>query len=438
MLKICKFGGSSLANANQFAKVKGIIESDEARKCIVVSAPGKGENEPQKITDLLFACYENRKINSELNKLFGLVESRYLTIQKELAIESTIAEDLAKIKEALKQDKISEAELVSRGEFLSAKLLAAYLGYAFLDSKDLVCFGFDGKINHKETRERIIEAFKQVDRAVIPGFYGSYPNGDVCLFSRGGSDVTGSYFAEALDANLYENFTDVSGFYMCDPRLIQNPHKINEISYEELRELSYAGAQVLHEETILPLMEKAIPLVVLNSNAPEEAGTIIKENAIGHHLITGLTGKKGFMAITFVKTYFADKLETIRKVLNVFSRYQVPVEHIPTSIDSFSIVVEKNKIEDRLEALKSDLKKIEEIVSISEDHDVALITIVGKNMAKKSGVSGRLLSTFGDEKINIKLIDQGREEINIIVGISNDDFERSLKALYSRFAKEIV
>ena len=334
---------------------------------------------------------------------------------------------------------MTEAKLVSRGEYLCAKLLSAYLGYSFLDAKDLIHFKFDGKVDEKKTNEDITKAFSKVEKAVIPGFYGSYPNGDICLFSRGGSDVSASYFAEALDAYLYENFTDVSGFYMADPRIIENPLKINEISYDELRELSYAGAQVLHAETIIPLMEKRIPLEVLNSNHPEEGGTFIKDKAPGNnHLITGLTGKKGFIALTFVKSREYDKLESIRMVLDVFARYKVPVEHIPTSIDSFSIVAEKNKLEDRYFDLVADLKKLPEIVSLSEDDDVALVAIVGSNMAKKSGVSGKILSVFGEEKINIKLIDQGREEINIIVGISNSDFEKSLQALYNRFSEKII
>ena len=439
MLKVCKFGGSSLSDAKHFKQVKAIIEADKDRKCVIVSAPGKGEGERDKITDLLYLCFQHNKYHVEFDSLFARVEQRYLTIKKELNIDYPIENDIQDIKNALKAGEMTEAKLVSRGEFLCAKLLSAYLGYSFLDAKDLIHFKFDGKVDEKKTNEDITKAFSKVEKAVIPGFYGAYPNGDICLFSRGGSDVSASYFAEALDAYLYENFTDVSGFYMADPRIIENPLKINEISYDELRELSYAGAQVLHAETIIPLMEKRIPLEVLNSNHPEEGGTFIKDKAPGNnHLITGLTGKKGFIALTFVKSREYDKLESIRMVLDVFARYKVPVEHIPTSIDSFSVIAEKSKLEDRYFDLVADLKKLPEIVSLSEDDDVALVAIVGSNMAKKSGVSGKILSVFGEEKINIKLIDQGREEINIIVGISNSDFEKSLQALYNRFSEKII
>ena len=439
MLKVCKFGGSSLSDAKHFKQVKAIIEADKDRKCVIVSAPGKGDGERDKITDLLYLCFQHNKYHVEFDSLFARVEQRYLTIKKELNIDYPIENDIKDIKDALKAGEMTEAKLVSRGEYLCAKLLSAYLGYSFLDAKDLIHFKFDGKVDEKKTSEDIAKAFSKVEKAVIPGFYGSYPNGDICLFSRGGSDVSASYFAEALDAYLYENFTDVSGFYMADPRIIENPLKINEISYDELRELSYAGAQVLHAETIIPLMEKRIPLEVLNSNHPEEGGTFIKDKAPGNnHLITGLTGKKGYIALTFVKSREYDKLESIRMVLDVFARYKVPVEHIPTSIDSFSIVAEKSKLEDRYFDLVADLKKLPEIVSLSEDDDVALVAIVGSNMAKKSGVSGKILSVFGEEKINIKLIAQGREEINIIVGISNSDFEKSLQALYNRFSEKII
>ena len=439
MLKVCKFGGSSLSDAKHFKQVKAIIEADKDRKCVIVSAPGKGEGERDKITDLLYLCFQHNKYHVEFDSLFARVEQRYLTIKKELNIDYPIENDIKDIKDALKAGEMTEAKLVSRGEFLCAKLLSAYLGYSFLDAKDLIHFKFDGKVDEKKTNEDITKAFSKMEKAVIPGFYGSYPNGDICLFSRGGSDVSASYFAEALDAYLYENFTDVSGFYMADPRIIENPLKINEISYDELRELSYAGAQVLHAETIIPLMKKRIPLEVLNSNHPEEGGTFIKDKAPGNnHLITGLTGKKGFIALTFVKSREYDKLESIRMVLDVFARYKVPVEHIPTSIDSFSVIAEKSKLEDRYFDLVADLKKLPEIVSLSEDDDVALVAIVGSNMAKKSGVSGKILSVFGEEKINIKLIDQGREEINIIVGISNSDFEKSLQALYNRFSGKTI
>lgn len=435
MLKVCKFGGSSLADAKQFAKVKSIIESDKDRKIIIVSAPGKSEQEPEKVTDLLIRSYETRNQDGSFDK----IRHRLLTIKKELGLTCNIEKPLNAIYEALIEGIITKQALVSRGEYFSAVLLADYLGYTFVDSANLIHFKDNGKVDIELTRTHIAEAVKKYERIVMPGFYGSNADGSIGLFSRGGSDVSAAYAADAASADLYENFTDVSGFYMADPRLIENPHRIKEISHDELRELAYAGAQVLHQETIIPLIEKGITLELLNTNNPEEGSTLIKKYAReGHHLITGFAGRKGFIALTFVKTRESNKLEVIRKILNVLHEHQIPVEHIPTSIDSFSVIIDKSKIEDQLYTITEEFEAIPEIVSITQDDDVALVAIVGQNMAKKPGVSGRLLSVFGEENINIKLIDQGRVEINIIVGVSNADLEKSIKALYSRFAKELV
>ena len=347
--------------------------------------------------------------------------------------------EFEKLLSPLKEGKIKEEELVSRGEYLSAKLMASYLGFDFLDSKSLIRFTYEGKVDEKETEKAIEEGLKGHDYAVIPGFYGSYPNGEICLFSRGGSDVSGSYIARYGACDLYENFTDVSGFYMADPHIVENPRKIPFVSYDELRELAYGGAGVLQQDTILPLMDKNIPLLVLNTNAPEEEGTVISNEIHEHsHLITGITGKKNYLAFTFTKRRSEDTLLALRKVLDVFATYHVPVEHLPTSIDSFSVVVEKNKIEERFYDVIADLKKIEEIEKIEEEDDLALLAVVGSNMVKKPGTSGRILSIFGQEHINIKLIDQDVKELNIIIGVSNEDFERSLKSLYEAFAKEKV
>jgi aspartate kinase len=379
------------------------------------------------------------KYKVDFSSLLSEVEKKYLGIEESLGIKTEIAGDFREIERKLREGAISEEELVSRGEYLSAKLVSAYLGFDFVDSAALIHFDYEGKVAEKETLEAIRKACQEHQKMVVPGFYGSYPNGKICLFSRGGSDVTGSYMAKGSQADLYENWTDVSGFYMADPKIIENPRRIKEISYAELRELSYMGANVIHEETILPLQDNAIPLEILNTNHPEEGGTSIKkETPDKTHLITGITGKKGFIALTFLKKKSADKLKAILSVLNVFDRYGIPIEHIPTSIDSFSVVIEKDKIEERFYDIIADLKKLEDIISISEDDDIALLAVVGRNMVKKTGTSGRILSVFGQEKINIKLIDQGREEINIIIGISNADFNKSVEALYRNFSGEKV
>src|SRR5574344_391791 len=368
MRKVCKFGGSSLANAEEFKKVKAIIESDPSRSLIVVSAPGKSEAKDNKVTDLLYLTYQHLKYHVDYHEIFDSIEKRYLKIEKDLQIPAALEKEFDQIKAKLDSGTISEEELVSRGEYLSAKLLSAYLGFDFVDSASLIHFTYEGKVDEKASLASIGEAAAAHAHLVMPGFYGSYPNGKIALFSRGGSDISGSYLAKGAHVDLYENWTDVSGFYMADPKIIKDPRKIKEISYDELRELSYMGANVIHEETILPLQDEEIPLEILNTNHPEEGGTLIKkETPDKTHLITGITGKKGFVALTFLKKRSADKLNSIMSVLSVFQRYQVPVEHIPTSIDSFAVVVEKAKMEDRYYDVIADLKKLPEVLSLNED-----------------------------------------------------------------------
>lgn len=439
MAKVCKFGGSSLANGEEFKQVKKIILLDKERTTIVVSALGKDKEDDNKVTDLLYLIYQHRKYHVDAKPLFDMVRDRYLKIEKELALSLNLEIEFDALWKKIEHDEIDEDELVSRGEFFSAKLMANYLGFDFVDSKDLIHFNYDGKVLEKETKESIEHASSLHSKMVVPGFYGSYPNKKICLFSRGGSDITGSYMAKGIKAELYENFTDVSGFYMADPRIVANPRRISQISYDELRELSYMGASVIHEETILPLMEDNIPLIILNTNHLEEGGTLIQKTTTAkQHLITGITGKKGFIAFTFVKEKSVDKLSVIMNVLKVFEEFKIPLEHIPTSIDSFTIVVEKKAIDERLYDVIAELKKIPSIISMAEDDDLALLAVVGGNMVKKTGTSGRILSVFGEENINIKMIDQGVEEFNIIIGVSNEDFEKSTKALYNRFAHERI
>jgi aspartate kinase len=439
MYKVCKFGGSSLSTAEEWKKVKAIVDSDDDRRIVVVSAVGKANKKDDKVTDLLYLIYQHHKYHVDYLSLFQKVQDKYLNIRNELGINVDLESDFEEIKERIDNDRISEEELVSRGEYLSAKMMAAYLGFDFVDSMELINFDYNGKIVEPETIECIERAVSVHEYMVVPGFYGSYPNYKICLFSRGGSDVTGSYLAKGSHADLYENFTDVSGFYMADPRIIENPRHISQISFDELRELSYMGASVLHEETILPLIDVDIPIIVLNTNCPEEPGTWVKKTVSGRkHLITGISGKKGFLALTFLKERSTDKLKLILKVLQVFESYHIQVENIPTSIDSFCVVVEKNAIEEKYYDLVADLKQIPGIIKIEEDEDIALLAVVGGNMVKKAGSSGQIMSVFGDHGINIKLIDQGLEEYNIILGVSNTDFDKSIRALYERFAHEKV
>jgi len=436
-MKVCKFGGSSLSCGEKFKKVKEIILKDKERKIIVVSAIGKKTNDEHKITDLLFLTYSHIRYHFDYMPILDEVKNRYLSIVKELNIDIDLDKEFSLIIEKIKNG-ITEEELVSYGEYLSAIIMASYLNFRFIDARDIIKFNYEGHVDEEKTFQ-LMSNIEVSSGIVIPGFYGEYPNSNICLFSRGGSDVTGSFVARGFKADYYENFTDVSGVYMANPSIIENPRKIDAISYSELRELSYSGANVLHEEAIIPLEDYPIPIIILNTDFPEDKGTLIQKNVLDKtYLLTGIAGKKDFTSFTFIKKRSTDKLSVILDVLNVFNRYHVPIEHIPTSIDSFSVVVEKSKMEKCYYDLIADFKRINDILDIKEDDDIALVTVVGRNMIEKPGTSGRILSVFGNEKINIKLIAQGREEINIIIGISNKDYEKSIKALYSHFAFESI
>ena len=438
MLKVCKFGGSSLSDAKHFKQVKAIIEADPDRKCVIVSAPGKGEGECDKITDLLYLCFQHRKYHVEFDGLFERIEQRYLKIKKELNIDYPIENDLKEIREALKEKTLTEAKLVSRGEYLCAKLLAAYLGYSFIDAKDVIHFKFDGKVDEKKTSEDIAKAFAKVEKAVIPGFYGSYPNGEVCLFSRGGSDVSASYFAEALDAYLYENFTDVSGFYMADPRIVDDPKIIQTITYRELRELSYMGATVLHEDAIFPVKKAGIPIHIKNTNAPEDEGTLIVTHTDKNNessVLTGIAGKKGFTVLTLEKDMMNEEIGFGRRLLNVLEKNGMSFEHLPSGIDTMSVVVNDHELEGKEDVIISELMSSTMPDSISIEKNIALIAVVGRGMKNAKGTAASVFRALADEDINIRMIDQGSSELNIIVGVDNSDFEKSIKTIYSKFVK---
>ncbi len=440
MYKVCKFGGSSLANAEEWKKVKAIVESDDDRHIVVVSAIGKANKKDDKVTDLLYLIYQHHKYHVDFLPLFEAVKEKYLTIKRELNLNVDIESEFEEIKERIEDDDISEEELVSRGEYFSAKLMADYLGFDFVDSKELIIFDYAGKIVEPETLECIERAVSVHEYMVVPGFYGSYPNYKICLFSRGGSDVTGSYMAKGAEADLYENFTDVSGFYMADPRIVDNPRHIAQISYDELRVLSYMGASVLHEETILPLIDVEIPIRVLNTNQPDDQGTWVKKHVSGRkHLVTGISGKKGYLAFSFIREKRPDnKLTSLLQVLDIFREYRVPIENIPTSIDSFCVVVEKDEIEEKYYDIIADLKKVPGIVRIDEDENLALVAVVGDNMVRKVCAPAQIFKVFSDNDVNVRLIDQGIDEYSIIVGVSNADFGKAIRALYDSFAHQKV
>lgn len=437
MLKVVKFGGSSLSDQGQFKKVKSIIEEDPSRRVVVVSAVGKRNKEDHKITDLLYLCYAHIKYGMEVAPIFNIVKERYLTIEKELNIDAGIAKEMELIEAKLKKG-VDEDYLVSRGEYLSAKIMAKYLNFSFVDAASVIYFNYDGSVNAERIKDRMSNIIKENDKIVCPGFYGAYPDGNIHLLSRGGSDVTGSLLAQALGADLYENWTDVSGFFVTDPRIVENPKKIKEISYEELRELSYMGANVLHEDTVFPIQDLDIPINVRNTNRPQDEGTIITSNPQDkEQIITGITGKKNYISITILKKAKALKIEILKKALDVFAKYNIEVEHIPSSIDNFSFIIDNSKIHKHLYETISDLKKIEEIADVIIEDDIALVAVVGRNMATKTGISAKLFSIFGENKINIKVIAQASQELSIIVGVENSEFERAIRCIYDAIVKKL-
>lgn len=434
MIKITKFGGSSVANATQFAKVKQIIESDSARRFVVVSASGREHKNDNKVTDLLYLIEAHIKYSVDYHPLFQLIEDRFLTMKRELNLTYPIENDLEELKQRLNKT-ISTDYLVSRGEYLTAKLMAEYLGFPFLDAKDIIIFRYNGKIDFDATRLRLKEYMQKHDRFVMPGFYGALPDGTIKIMSRGGSDITGSILADILDADMYENWTDVSGILMADPRIVSKPKRIDTITYSELRELSYMGASVLHEEAIFPVKEKNIPINILNTNHPEEGGTIIleKDDNPSAQLITGIAGKKNFTVIAIYKNHMSDEIGIIRKALEVCESYRISIEHIPSGIDSFSIVVNYEDVKDVIYDMVGEMKKACHADDIKIIDNIALIATVGRQMMYKPGISGKLFAVLGQNNINIRMIAQGTDEMNIIVGVENEDYEKTVKTIYESF-----
>ena len=438
MLKVLKFGGSSMADATQFAKVKSIVESDGSRRVVVVSAAGKRFKDDHKLTDLLYLCHAHLKYGVSCDSVYQMIVDRYTAIRDELHLNVDLESEFAALRR--KMDKgISQDELVSRGEYFAAKLMAAYLGFAFLDSELWLKFKLDGSVDQEATYEALRHA-AEGRKVVIPGFYGTMPDGSIKTFSRGGSDITGALAAAALDADVYENWTDVSGFLMADPKIVPDPEPIERITYSELRELSYIGAQVLHEGTIFPVREKNIPLNIRNTNQPDHPGTMIRESfeeveMPGDRFITGIAGKKDFSVITVTKNGMSSELGILRQMLEVLEKYQVNVEYLPSGIDSVSLVVASDKAQPCLYQMMGDLQKAVKPDSIHVTDNMAIVAAVGRKMAFKPGISGKIFATLGENGINIRMITQGPEELNIIVGVDNKDFASAIRVLYNSFVK---
>ena len=440
MLKVLKFGGSSLADAHQFAKVKSIVDADESRRVVIVSAPGKRFKDDHKITDLLYLCAAHIKYGVSCADIFSMIRERYEEIIHECSLKLDLSKDFDELWEKM-QSGISKDELASRGEYFSARLMAEFLGYDFLDAALWVKFNFDGSVDREASYEALRRA-ADGRRVVIPGFYGAMPDGHIKTFSRGGSDITGALAAAALDADVYENWTDVSGILMADPRIVDSPAPIQRVTYNELRELSYIGAQVLHEGTVFPVREKNIPLNFRNTNAPDHPGTMILETiddeAEEGSFITGIAGKKGFSVITVAKTGMSSEPGCILKILEILAKHEVNVEYIPSGIDIVSLVVSSEKVSKRLYEILGELQKEVQPNKISVTEHIAIVAAVGRKMAYRVGVSGKIFAKLGENGVNIRMITQGPEELNIIVGVEERDFEQAIRVLYNSFVREHV
>lgn len=435
MIKITKFGGSSVADADQFRKVKAIVEADPARRFVVISAAGKRHKKDNKITDLLYLCHSHVLYHVDPSPLLKTITDRFFEIKEALGLSTPIEEEIAQF--AAKLPDMSVDEIVSRGEYFTSRLMADFLGFPFVDAKDVIAMRFDGSFDYEKTQQNLLAVMKKVDRFVMPGFYGSLPDGEVKVMSRGGSDISGSILARCLNADLYENWTDVSGFLMTDPRIVAGAKNIQKITFSELRELSYMGASVLHEEAVFPLREQNIPLQVLNTNRPQDPGTIVLDSIEPNaedSLITGIAGKKNFVAIEISKKHMSNAIGFVRDVLDIFAQYKVSIEHLPSGIDSFSVVVNQADVAKNIHEIIARIKEKVDPDLIRLTDPFALIAVVGRNMMARSGTSGRLFSAIGQNGINIRMISQGSAELNIIVGVDNADFERAVSCLYQTFA----
>lgn len=440
MLKVAKFGGTSLADAKQFKKVHDILCNDEERRYVVVSAPGKRFKDDNKITDLLYLTYAHIKYSVPYGSILKVIEDRFNQIKNELNINTDLEGEFKTIRENLDK-KCEEDYIVSRGEYLCALLMSDYLKCDFVDAKDVIFFNYDDTINKEKTHKKLSELLANSNKAIIPGFYGSYPDGSIKTFSRGGSDITGAIVSNVMGADIYENWTDVSGFLTADPKIVENPKQIKHITYRELRELSYMGASVLHEEAVFPVRQAGIPINIKNTNEPENPGTlIIRDDQAGEDyadgdIITGIAGKKDFSFFHIHKEHMANEVGIIKKALEVFEERGISIDHIPSGIDSFTIVLPSSSVEKVSHQIVEELKEKCKTENVQVYRHISLITTVGIKMAYRPGVSAKLFTALGSKNINIRMIDQGSSEINIIVAVEDKDFEEAIRAIYDAFIK---
>ncbi|MCR4605957.1 MAG: aspartate kinase [Eubacterium sp.] len=436
MKKVVKFGGSSLASAEQFVKVGDIIKAEESRRYVVPSAPGKRNPGDTKVTDMLYKCAELAAAGKAYAKELGKIKNRYEEIIKGLGLKLTLKSEFEEISKKL-EEGAGPMYAASRGEYLNGKVLAAYLGYEFVDAANVIRFSDETTLDAPETYRLLAEYLKGYERAVVPGFYGSLKNGKIVTFSRGGSDITGSLVARAIKADIYENWTDVSGFMVADPRIVKDSEVIHTITYKELRELAYMGASVMHEDATFPVSQVGIPINIRNTNDPEAEGTMIvdKTSKVSKYTITGIAGQKGFTSITLEKDKMNSCIGIGRKALQAFEEHGVSFEHMPSGIDTFSVIVHQDEFAEKEQQIIAQIEESCEPDQMDIDSDLALIAVVGRGMKSARGTAGRIFAALAHAHVNVKMIDQGSSELNVIIGVSNDDFDNAIRALYNIFVE---
>lgn len=437
-VKVAKFGGSSLADAKQFAKVKNILLADADRHYVVPSAPGKRNSRDKKVTDMLYECNRLARAGESFDAVFETISERYRAIHAELGLKVNLEEKLAQVREGIRTEKSADYA-ASRGEYLNGILLADYLGWDFVDPALGICFDAEGWLDSDATQEKLSALLSEHPYAVVPGFYGATPDGKVRTFSRGGSDITGAIVARAVSADSYENWTDVSGCLMADPRIVRNPKPIAHVTYRELRELSYMGASVLHEDAIFPVRMAGIPTNIRNTNAPDDPGTMIShdaEDVDNEYVITGIAGHKDFAIVSVEKAMMNAELGFGRRVLQALEELDISFEHLPTGIDTMCVVVNERALDGKREALVHRIYELVEPDSVEIHSGLALIATVGRGMVRSKGTSAKLFNALMRAGINVRMIDQGSSELNIIVGVDNLDFEVAVRAIYKAFVTD--
>ena len=438
MIKVAKFGGSSLSDGAQFAKVKNIIEQDPSRRVVVVSAPGRRTSDDNKVTDLLYLVKAHIKYDVSYDSIFEMIEQRYMDIRSECDLSLDLDQEFEIIRSKLSKN-ISMDYLASRGEFLNAKLMAEYLGYQFLDSADLISFKYNGDVDMEKTEQNFKEIFDVYNKIVIPGFYGSLPNGDIKVFSRGGSDVSGAIAAASLDADVYENWTDVSGMLLADPQIVDNPLPVPLITYKELRELSAMGAQVMHEDVVFPVRKMGIPINIRNTNCPKAPGTLIAN--IGDEResllkISGISGGKGYAGFLIEKDRLSEDLELRSKVMDVFSKEGIAINNVVSGIDSLNIFTREENVKGKISRLEIEIKSIIGSGSVTANTGISLIAVVSRHMVKSLALGAKVLTALASRNINVKMIDYGVDGVNTLIGVANSNYEKAVKAIYREFIKK--